>query len=63
MTFTAVRFLHKLKFVHRDISTGNFLLCNGKVKIMDLEYIKDLRTSFSSGEEMRTVGGCVSRAD
>ncbi|KAG7449398.1 uncharacterized protein BT62DRAFT_929364 [Guyanagaster necrorhizus] len=33
-------YLYKGYYVHRDISAGNIILCNGMGKISDLEYVK-----------------------
>ncbi|KAK0190451.1 hypothetical protein F5146DRAFT_1223342 [Armillaria mellea] len=39
-TLEGLECLFKGHYVHRDISAGNILLCNGKAKISDLEYAK-----------------------
>ena len=46
-----------MNFVHRDVSTGNFIMHDGKVKLMDLEYIKDMKPKLPTGftDEMKTV--------
>ncbi|KAF8493938.1 hypothetical protein F5888DRAFT_1720628 [Russula emetica] len=51
-TVGALRLLRKLGWVHRDVSIGNILSCDGHAKLADLEYAKkigDLET-----DEMRT---------
>ena len=39
--------------MHRDVSVGNILLCDGVAKLADLEYAK--KTGDANGHEMRTV--------
>ncbi|PBK61874.1 hypothetical protein ARMSODRAFT_1089372 [Armillaria solidipes] len=38
--YQGLRYLHLASYVHRDMSSGNILLCSGKGKISDLEYAK-----------------------
>ncbi|KAK0245204.1 hypothetical protein EDD85DRAFT_963921 [Armillaria nabsnona] len=38
--YQGLRYLHLASYVHRDMSSGNILLCSGKGKISDLEYSK-----------------------
>jgi serine/threonine protein kinase len=45
--------MHEYGYVHRDISTGNILLCQGHGKLSDLEYAKEMGTG--DGREVRTV--------
>lgn len=37
---TGLKHLYSAGYVHRDLSTGNLLVCNGLCKITDLEYAK-----------------------
>ena len=39
--------------MHRDVSIGNILSCDGHAKLVDLEYAKDLNDS--NGHETRTA--------
>lgn len=43
-----LRFLYSAGYVHRDISTGNVLLCNGRGKISDLEYARPFEVLVST---------------
>ncbi|KAK0232688.1 hypothetical protein IW262DRAFT_1303335 [Armillaria fumosa] len=38
--YRGLRYLYLASYVHRDLSSGNILLCSGKGKISDLEYCK-----------------------
>ncbi|KAK0197924.1 hypothetical protein F5146DRAFT_1116901 [Armillaria mellea] len=38
--YRGLRYLYVASYVHRDISSGNILLCSGKGKVSDLEYCK-----------------------
>jgi hypothetical protein len=44
--------------VHRDVSTGNILSCDGHAKLADLEYTKKVGDLKSRGHEMRTASEC-----
>lgn len=48
--FAGLRFLYSAGYVHRDISTGNILLCNGRGKISDLEYARSYEVLVSSDD-------------
>ncbi|KAN0109363.1 hypothetical protein V8E52_009407 [Russula decolorans] len=48
----ALRHLRKVGWVHRDVSAGNILFCDGHGKLADLEYAKKMGESKSHG--MRT---------
>ena len=50
---TAVWFLAKYGYVHRDISGGNIYQYSGKGVVGDLEYMK--RVSEDGASDMRTV--------
>ena len=39
--------------MHRDVSKGNILSCNGHAKLVDLEYAK--KVGYSKSDEMRTA--------
>ncbi|CCM03721.1 uncharacterized protein FIBRA_05867 [Fibroporia radiculosa] len=41
-TALVLRFLHEAGWVHRDLSTGNILVLNGRVRLADFEYAKRL---------------------
>ncbi|KAJ7094057.1 hypothetical protein B0H15DRAFT_929501, partial [Mycena belliarum] len=41
----ALRLLHLLGFVHRDVSAGNIILVDGVGKLCDLEYLKSFKGS------------------
>ncbi|CCM03683.1 uncharacterized protein FIBRA_05827 [Fibroporia radiculosa] len=51
-TATVLRFLHEAGWVHRDLSTGNILIYNGRVKLADFEYAK--RLGAVASHEIRT---------
>ena len=51
----ALRLLRKLGWVHRDVSKGNILSCDGHAKLADLEYAKKLGNL--DGDEMRAASG------
>lgn len=36
--YVGLKHLYSAGYVHRDLSTGNLLVCNGKCKITDFEY-------------------------
>ncbi|KAK0440753.1 hypothetical protein EV421DRAFT_2020203 [Armillaria borealis] len=38
--YRGLKYLHLASYVHRDMSSGNILLCSGKGKVSDLEYAK-----------------------
>lgn len=48
-----LQIMHKHGYVHRDISTGNIILHDGRGKLSDLKYAKEI----GKGEmhEVRTV--------
>ncbi|KAF9233645.1 hypothetical protein BU15DRAFT_66398 [Melanogaster broomeanus] len=48
-----LEYMHIAGWVHRDVSAGNVLRCNGRGKITDLEYAKSL-TSSSESHDVRT---------
>jgi serine/threonine protein kinase len=50
---SALRVLRTLGWVHRDVSTGNILSCDGHGKLADLEYAK--KTNDLTTHEMRTA--------
>ncbi|CCL99699.1 uncharacterized protein FIBRA_01720 [Fibroporia radiculosa] len=52
-TALVLRFLHEAGWVHRDLSTGNILVLNGKVRLADFEYAKRLDES-SPSHDIRT---------
>lgn len=47
--------LHKLGWVHRDISSGNILLFEKQVKIADFEYAKQMDLPGKICHDIRTV--------
>jgi Fungal protein kinase len=49
----ALEIIHRLKCVHRDISTGNILLYQGVGRLSDLEFLKEL--SSLQSHEVKTV--------
>ncbi|CCM05348.1 uncharacterized protein FIBRA_07562 [Fibroporia radiculosa] len=51
-TATVLRFLHEAGWVHRDLSTGNILIFNGKIKLADFEYAKQV--DIPSSHDIRT---------
>jgi prepilin-type processing-associated H-X9-DG protein len=51
--------MHKCGYVHRDVSTGNILFCDGRGILMDLEYAK-LMGAEKKPREPITVRGIVS---
>ncbi|CCM06714.1 uncharacterized protein FIBRA_09004 [Fibroporia radiculosa] len=52
-TALVLQFLHEAGWVHRDLSTGNILIFNGKVKLADFEYAKRLDEQ-ADAHEIRT---------
>ena len=52
--WAALEVLHKLGWVHRDISAGNIMLCGNNAKITDFEYAKKM-TLPGKVHEIRTV--------
>ncbi|CCM06760.1 uncharacterized protein FIBRA_09058 [Fibroporia radiculosa] len=52
-TALVLQFLHEAGWVHRDLSTGNILILNGKVKLADFEYAKRLDDQ-ADAHEIRT---------
>lgn len=38
--YAGLKYMYSAGYVHRDLSTGNLLKCNGECKITDLEYAK-----------------------
>jgi prepilin-type processing-associated H-X9-DG protein len=51
--------MHKCGYVHRDVSTGNILFCDGRGILMDLEYAKRMDAETKPHESI-TVRGLVS---
>ncbi|KIM44115.1 hypothetical protein M413DRAFT_68089, partial [Hebeloma cylindrosporum] len=49
----ALQFMSENQYVHRDVSSGNILIVDGKGKLADLEYAKAMNTGGSEG--VRTV--------
>jgi len=49
----ALEIIHRLKCVHRDVSTGNILLYQGSGRLSDLEFLKELSSLRS--HEVKTV--------
>jgi len=49
----ALEIIHRLKCVHRDVSTGNILLYQGMGRLSDLEFLKEL--SSLQSHEVKTV--------
>ena len=49
----ALEIIHRLKCVHRDVSTGNILLYQGIGRLSDLESLKEL--SSLQSHEVKTV--------
>ncbi|KAK0245211.1 hypothetical protein EDD85DRAFT_963961, partial [Armillaria nabsnona] len=47
--YRGLRYLHLASYVHRDMSSGNILICSGKGKISDLEYSKVFRSEGPKG--------------
>lgn len=52
----ALRLLHKLGWVHRDLSSGNLMLGRGQLKIADFEYAKKMTEPRTEVHDIRTVG-------
>lgn len=50
----ALEVLHKLGWVHRDISSGNIMLCGNNAKITDFEYAKKMTLPGKKVHEIRT---------
>ncbi len=50
---TALKYMAKKRYVHRDVSAGNILMCDGRAKLADLEFAKE----YGSGQTsyVRTV--------
>lgn len=48
-------FLHNCGWVHRDLSTGNILVFEGRGILNDLEYAKHWRTEGQAGHTGRVV--------
>jgi serine/threonine protein kinase len=49
----ALELMHKLGWVHRDVSIGNILSYNGEAKLCDLEYAK--KNGDTKTHNVRTV--------
>src|SRR5271168_3591311 len=49
----ALEIIHRLKRVHRDVSTGNILLYQGVGRLSDLEFLKEV--SSLQSHEVKTV--------
>ncbi|KAJ7094076.1 hypothetical protein B0H15DRAFT_882400 [Mycena belliarum] len=52
----ALRLLHQLGLVHRDVSAGNILLVDGVGKLSDLEYMHSFKGQQPPAKVYRTMG-------
>jgi serine/threonine protein kinase len=53
LVFAGLKIMHTHGYVHRDVSTGNILVFEGRGKLSDLEYSKEMQPP--PLHEIRTV--------